>query len=414
MNNEAFKDLVQKQRLGPSTKEIARRAVEEEESRKQKKRRRRGGRGGPYESSSDEDDDDDPAKQQRNMKKIKDGEQSTTGDHNDVDDHKQQKEELASRYRDRAKERREGKDTQIVAVGDKKDDVDPYEFLIVPHNKKGLDLSLVRMERQGLAKAGSGTATESPSAVQRQNVSLPDDETPIVKELPDIVEAERTLRDSVAYSSPNIPASNMSQNRSVLEYIRGLLDWTVDWNHTSKLDAVTCGTAGRTLQHTNYSMAIDGHPSDKARAWEVPRQVTRSGVSASGVGNNTRYFDASPVLITCDLLSQVDRVFQGRRRILNAMKKSTTSVMQHVEPIATKGHNNARGDKHVSCPQGRKGEIADPGGDRINGDDDDDDDIFGGGIGEYVPQLTVPVINEAHDQPDKEEVSDENDIFNVS
>jgi hypothetical protein len=430
MDNQAFKDLVQKQRRGRSTKEIARRAVEEEESRKQKKRRKRGGggrTGGGYQSSSDEDDENDD---QTKRKKAKvGGEQSSDpGNHpNDVgNDHKQQAEELALRYRDRAKERREGKDTQVVAHGDKKSDDanddnnggddDPLEFLIVPHNKKGLDLSLVRKERQGLGgKVGSGTLTDTHSAIQ--STSLRDAETLIVRELPDLVEAEHTLRDFVASHSPNHSTRNSSsQNRSMLEYMRGLLDWTIDWNDPPKLDAVTCGTAGTTLQHTNYSMAIDGHPSDMVRAWEVPRQGTRSRLSSSGTGNNT-FVHPSPLLITWDLLSQVDHVFQARRRLLDAMKKSSMEGMRLKEPIIKKGNDRPRTNKRSSSPHQRKGKATDPrtpGVDGPNGNDDDDDDIFGGGIGEYVPQLAVPTIDKAQNhQPDEEQTSDQNDIFNI-
>ena len=106
MDNNAFKDLVRSK--VKSTKEIAREAVEEAFIRKRKRKKGKGRRGDDDDLSSSDSDSDD----NRRGKQAK---------HNDSD--KQQlfkpgavkrakdgdKKEAASKYRDRAKERREGK-----------------------------------------------------------------------------------------------------------------------------------------------------------------------------------------------------------------------------------------------------------------------------------------------------------------
>jgi hypothetical protein len=403
MDNRAFKELVHRQGRGPSTKEVARRAVEEEEIRKRRKRgggggRRRGG-GGGYQSSSDEDDDDSAG--QRKPKRPKDEPSADAAG----DDHKQkQKQDLASRYRDRARERREGADgTKAGPDGDEKkkgdggdgDDGDPYEHLIVPHNKKGLDLALIRRERKGRQ-----ALTAAPAAGGASAPSCDDDGgASIVKVLPDMAQAEQTLRDYVASLSQENSTVHVSTDLPLREYVRGQLLWVVDWKDPSRLDAVTCGTAGNTLQHTDYWMAIDGHPSDSARAWEVPRQVTRSAVREAGDSET----GARSVLMTGALLGQVDQVFQARRRLLEAMRQSTKGGgILPVAQSADEGRKEPRGvDKSLSSAQERKDvgrKTADPSNSAA--DDDDDDDIFGG-IGEYAPQLALPMGNEAHGQPDE-------------
>lgn len=400
MDNGAFKDLVHKQGRGPSTKEIARKAVEEEEGRKQKKRRRRGGGGpgGGYQSSSEEDEDEDGEKRRKKepphpSKGAKERPGGADG-HADGDDPTLQK-ELASRYRDRARERREGREAAPVAGSEKKDD--PNEFLIVPHNKKGLDLALARKERKGLARAGSGGAAESSLDVAaRRNASLSVAEALSAEGLPEMNEAIQTLRDFVASNSGK-DTGNVSQNRAMMDYVRETLDWTVDWNTTSRLDATTFGTAGRTLQHTNYSMAIDGHPSDTARAWEVPRQVTRPGVRDPVPGG----IDSAPMLLTHDLLSQTDSVFQARRRLLEAMKQSAGTATLAVAADGEGQHEKERANC-LSSARRRKEIKGTPEGAAASedggGDDDDDDDIFGGGIGDYVPQVALPAMEETRSQ----------------
>jgi hypothetical protein len=92
--NEAFLALV-KERVKPkSTKEIARKAVEEE-FRARKKKRKRGGIGGSSSEESDDSDREDvPSKQELLIPAVA---------------KKKARAEHESKYRDQAKERREGK-----------------------------------------------------------------------------------------------------------------------------------------------------------------------------------------------------------------------------------------------------------------------------------------------------------------
>ena len=103
---------------------------------------------------SDGGEDDDEDDRRSFHKKAGKRQQKEEGNESDNNAEAIQK-DLASRYRDRAKERREGK---VGKDSDTKtDEGASNNFLIVPHNKKGLDLTLIRKERVALqSKSGGG------------------------------------------------------------------------------------------------------------------------------------------------------------------------------------------------------------------------------------------------------------------
>jgi len=134
----------------------------------------------------------------------------------------------------------------------------------------------------------------------------------------------------------------------MIEYINEIL--TFDTTSSSSWDksaiassetdqSSTASTAGKTLQRTIYSLAIDGHPSDLKRAWEVPRQYA---LSSRGEGSSGK----SSALLGSDVMDRIDLVFTSRNIIRSEMIK---------EQI---------GSQVVTG--------------RIDDDNDDDDDMFGG------------------------------------
>jgi hypothetical protein len=105
MNNDAFQKLVRERATEKSSKEIAREAVEQEFRQDKRKRKRRRGAGGSSDedgdgSDSDIDDDHKQKKEEEQKEQQQQEDRSKKG--------AGKKEKASSKYRDRAKERREG------------------------------------------------------------------------------------------------------------------------------------------------------------------------------------------------------------------------------------------------------------------------------------------------------------------
>lgn len=309
MNNNAFKDLVRSyggSSSGNSSKEIARKAVEEE-FRKKKKRKH----SGDVDSSDDDEDD-----RRSFHKKAGKRQQKEEGNESDNNAEAIQK-DLASRYRDRAKERREGK---VGKDSDTKtDEGASNNFLIVPHNKKGLDLTLIRKERVALqSKSGGGN---------RQLATVGNagdrDKSKVRAKLPTIDEAYEILQ---AFLSRNEKKNFMdddyddygsliSISNGVSEYLGEIINWKTLDVSTFEGESSSGASARNSLHYTKFSLAIDGHPSDWIRAWENPRQYTTSR------GNATGGSLSSPPLVSADLVNKIDRVFRNKNIIREEMMK---------------------------------------------------------------------------------------------
>ena len=408
MDNNAFKDLVRTHNQPGSSKAIARKAVEEEFLKKKKRTR-----GGGY---NDSDDEDEGGKTSFGGKKRNKGGKADNNYYGNGKQHEQKdddnakaiEEDLSSRYRDRAKERREG---GTLGTGTAPASSASDAFLIIPHNKRGLDIALARKDRQvvGLSKLVGIEKSMATTSTENINSTVDDDEVPnndckIRKELPSLNEAKLILQDFVSSKNNSIDDSiNTSINnikdsnnldddyRSIIvssgmvEYINGILklktsdinsfsfspldnNATASSSDNTAADENTCSMAGKTLQRTMYSLAIDGHPSDYTRAWEVPRQYTLSRVGGGGSSSSSK----SPTLLSKDVMNKIDLVFKSRNIIRDEMMKeqvgrtrciqSTTTTrkgeVSHVKDTTNKGNNNNDSDD--------------------DDDDDDDDDIFGG------------------------------------
>jgi hypothetical protein len=374
MNNNAFKDLVRARIGSTSSKAIARKAVEEEF---RKKKRKRPGGGGDL-SSSDEEDDHQSSYKKKGKRQEEDESEEGNGD-----DAEAIQKDLSTRYRDRAKERREGKlaaststDENIAAAADLGAS---NSLLIVPHNIKGLDLALVRKERLELqTKSGGGnrklTTTTNTTTTDKEDKESTSkikyiDETR--DEMPTLDQATQILQDFLStdngknvndiYNGDSLP---VILSNGLVEYLSEILSWKTLDISTWEGGPTATAAASKSLQHTKFALAIDGNPSDPTRAWEIPRQYTLSqGGGSGGVAS-------SSALLPTDVMNKINAVFRNQNSIREEMMERQTSkagnrwtridLKKETPTIAGKDNDN---DFNAGA-----------GGD----DDESDDDMFGG------------------------------------
>jgi hypothetical protein len=318
MNNNAFKDLVRshggKKSSSTSSKAIARKAVEEEF---RKKKRKRSGDG----SSSEEDDDNNYNKKIGRRKRP---EENGPADDDGDDDAEAIQKDLSSRYRDRAKERREGKvadntaDDNTAGAGD----INASNSLfIMPRSVKGLDLALARRERLELqTKKSAGGHSSSTGLEGDKDGKEIRDKIPTSDQAQKILQAfvsrgtDKTIDDS--YDENSLPTM---LSDGLVDYIKEMLSWKALDISTWEGGHTTGANVSNSLQNTKFSMAIDGNPSDVSRAWEIPRQYTLSK-GIGGVGG----LSSSPALLSADVMNRVDAVFRYQNSIREKMMERQT------------------------------------------------------------------------------------------
>ena len=374
MNNNAFKDLVRARIGSTSSKAIARKAVEEEF---RKKKRRRPGGGGDL-SSSDEEDDYESSHKKKGKRQQEDENEEKDGD-----DAEAIQKDLSARYRDRAKERREGKlaatctSTDETAAAAADDPGASNSLLIVPHNIKGLDLALVRKERLELqAKSGGGnrkstTATINTTVTEKEGKEstskIKSIDEPRVKMPTSLDQATQILQDFLA--TENGKNINDSYNEDdtlpvilsngLVEYLSEIVSWkTLDISTWEGGPTDSKVAASKSLQHTKFALAIDGNPSDPTRAWEIPRQYTQGGGSGGAA--------SSSGLLPTNVMNKINTVFRKQNSIREEMMERQTSKARWTR-IDLK--------KDTPPPAGKEND-----NDLNAGADDDesDDDMFGG------------------------------------
>lgn len=304
MENNAFKDLVNNNSSSSSanvsSREIARKVVEEEFQKKKRKNVSDGC------SSSDEDRNYQSSFNKRS-KKFNQRE----------DDAKAIKDDFLTPYRDRAKERREVKSATGTFPCDASND-----FLIVPHNKKGLDLALLRKQRSKFQRTDDGGRCATNTEKTHKN-----DETTTRKEMPTLDHAKRILQAflSAINKKYDIDSHNSNHNptslsNGVVEYLHEL--GSSETLHVSNWEGknTRVGKARNSLQYTKFFMAIDGDPSDTERSWEIPRQCTLSR------GNNEENVVSPSVLLPADLMKKISSTFLYR----NSVREKTIEMQASI------------------------------------------------------------------------------------
>uniref|UniRef100_A0A7S4AVL0 RED-like N-terminal domain-containing protein n=1 Tax=Pseudo-nitzschia australis TaxID=44445 RepID=A0A7S4AVL0_9STRA len=415
MDNNAFKNLVRTHNTATSSssssKAIARKAVEEEFQKK--KKRKRGG----YASSSDDDDDDRTSRSSKSKRKQQGDNNDQQADGKD-DDAKAIQKDLSARYRDRAKERREGKpaatngdnDSGIgaglgaddgVGIGSSSNDNNNNNnnnnngLLIIPHNIKGLDLALARKERRELLQKKQTTlATKENSTDNADTKNETTASTTVRTELPSMDQAHHILEEFLSSSSSSSSTAGKKDNnkndyrrdrsrpypirdylsKNMVEYLEEILRWkkfditSWDCGDETKTTNTTTGTtraAGRSVQQTKYALAIDGNPLDATRAWEIPREYTLSGFGGRGSAN-------TPSLTIVEM-NRIDAVFCHR----NSMREKQKLLLQLKDNQKSFARSKQGGRRRRHSEKKNSVEKFNTTKSAVD-DDEDNDDMFGG------------------------------------
>lgn len=271
MNNEAFREMVQKR--GPSTKEIARAAVEEEFKKRRKGMKR--SRQDDYMSDSDDEGGKKPKKKEVLFRPTQ------------LKLTEKEKEEEQN-YRDRAKERRTGNFSTDGSKPSNDDSEIPQSVAT-----KGLDLSQIRKEKAQMRKINED---DSDSSIHETKTST---------ELPSFEDAQESLERFVANPDPAIP-NELSE--FVVLYARS------KFSIQGSTKKIMYGVEGRILQRTCLVFNPLTHLLDRRKAWEAPREMIQSTASD---------LPYSPPLPT-DVLSYLDRFFPDKNLKHEEASKKTT------------------------------------------------------------------------------------------
>ena len=470
MDNEAFRALVAERSRPKSTKEIAREAVEQEfrdrRSRAGGKKRRRGGGGGGG-SSSDEDGggrggrggaaNDDDSDDDDYDRRSRGGEDGLDND-NDEKEPKWKRERRAKkkakeeaegkvRYRDRAKERREGRtnadyagiEEAVAAAGvgaeaganDKGDgsggavlggaEADMTKYLggdeSRTHLVRGLDWALaqkVRREEMGLNTASGSTGGGSIEDGGGDDANL--------ERILQSSRAEKSDSEALRRAIENLSSASSSQRNDprdvmiILNRLQSTAQTTSGrdmamflmnkTNRGSKLEPKKLSTtnAGRTLQRSKLQFSLRCHPGDVLRSWEVPREEVSSVVE-----HERRRQKGSDVPFGRKL-TPFDPSFLARMKA--ALVPSTLSSSdKKLSGASKKGRDGRKKNKHQEgggAGEGKKGDVETTNSAAITGDQEQssnaagsppvtnnekndagessDEDIFGG-IGQYQPSV---------------------------
>ena len=275
MDNDAFKTLVRNRAQIKSTKQIAREAVEAEERRKKKKRKR----GGGGDSSSEEEEED------RRRAKTKDDRPQFMP--RSVPTALQ----LSTNYRDRAKERREGR-------REKEDDFTEGASDEVSR-ENGLDLLMAREIKGALQKTDKVGSLKSG--------------VPVTKNIPTVEEAYEILRNATNGKL------SIELGTSLSDYIHKL----VQSSEEPSPKQIRCGIPGKSIQRSLLVFALDGNPSDYVRAWEIPREATNP---------NPNYERYNKARLDVDLIAQIAKSLRRQRR-------DWAREDQHATEASDRGHD---------------------------------------------------------------------------
>ncbi|CAB9519421.1 Protein Red [Seminavis robusta] len=295
MDNNAFKDLVRSK--VKSTKQIAREAVEQAFAKKNKTRKRR---------RRDDDDLDSSDSDTEKGKKSKKGKYKSNRKEDEDDDEKYAT-ATKEHYRDRAQERREGKnvdyqESQVLLETVKKqasaseglDETELSKFLggdeAHTHLVKGLDVALAQTVRQKMQEQQEGTVDRGEEE---------DEQDTGKQHQPKSIDTKDGAREYVLSSSSQ-PAGRLSAlGRSVLPYLQHKLQ---------PQDPKTVTGAGAAIHRSQLVFCVDWNPQNLALSWEVPSEKSRAAATVQATHHGTGLTKASP--LTRELIHQMKKRFQ--------------------------------------------------------------------------------------------------------
>jgi IK cytokine len=370
MNNDAFKKMVRERAQIKSTKEIAREAVEDEFQRK--KKRKYGG------DSSDSGGEQEAKDESSGKKRFGRSKQQQ----NEEDDENLN---LSSNYRDRAKERREGKsqaDESLLkgvasAAADPAADKSTEELSKYlggdeehTHLVKGLDVVLARKVKREWHKEKNQQPTTTAKESKQQMA-----ETTFVET---VEQAKDLLQQCIQNNNTTTEAK---VGLELFQYLQKVHKYNLEMPLLLPKN-VACSSAGRTIQRSTLAFALDGHPSQISRAWEMPREIMHGASQQETLARAT----------SLDI-SLIDRI---QWALSKRIKKTEEEVQQPAKPTPM----SATTEKVVqqSLARATSQEGGDDDDDDDDDGDDDDDDIFGD-VGDYVPSQTQSQTKSAKPKP---------------
>ena len=446
MDNNAFRTLVNQQ-LKKSTKEIAREAVETEF--RQKAQKRGGGRRGrrsEYDSDSaseDDDDDDNLTKRRRDDDDDTNNEVNNNNHKNEPEWKRRRKEKAAATsttYRDRAKERREGKnldynDTTVATTynngdeyTDKKRQAELSKFLggdeQHTHLVKGLDMALAqKVRREEMGTDGREQEEEDLDQLLEDAYN----NTQQQQETTDSASTKSKKSSSIAMIQPKTELGKSVQTYLLKHHHRQQQQQQQHSNNNSTTTTTSSSLAAATklpqsiqinstkqnsIQRSHYTFSLDSTIQKRSHAWDIPQLKMIGGVVGSG---QQRQQQASMTPLDCHLIATIRNKLDGALNSGSGYKSKRVNdddgdggmeriIIDH-DGNVTKKHQLQQ--QHLSSldkegdikEQSSDGNIIDhntresssPTSNKKNDDSDDDDsddDIFAN-VGAYVPPTAV-------------------------
>jgi len=420
MNNEAFRNIVTQRAKQKTTKEIAREAVELEFREKNQKRRH--GEDADY-SSDDLDEKKDRGnrdgegdnkdtywKQGRRIKKSKKVEDDD-GD--------------ACKYRDRAKERREGKnlDYESAATGDRPKENEPTlnynvemtKFLggdeAHTHLVKGLDKTLAekvrREEMGGIIKAQTRSNSENEvhqtnenhlNPVMEETVDKSENNTGALSSTMPLGLLLQRISSKLKKTSHDARSDHVNPNCSNSRLLKILTHVERMHEHKKSTEGDvgvrmtkrpiesakvinTSVDVSTTFLRSTLSFSVKADPRDRINAWELPKETILSSTQYERVHGDKNHSEVNQndpcTPIKTDLLSRIKSLFamkvkesnatSQKHRLKNRHGNRNKSKMTKVPLDSDKDYDIGEGSKQCTASS--------------------DDDIFGD-IGEYIPPST--------------------------
>ena len=299
MNNEEFRKLVNEGGLGKSTKQIAREAVENEF----KMKRRKGKRGG---YNSDDDDDHDDQKSKRKKGKFKD----------DVQDRLEpfEKKPKQSQYRDRAKERREGKAFDYEQLNNTDHvNAEMSKYLggdeNYTHLVKGLDMTLAeKVRRQEMGDSHSQ----------------------------DDIDLDKLLDEKVSKKANLISSSRKedSKNKRTTSLALGMASYLNYLDnksiHSQAPRTGQMSMSGQRLARTTLKFSIRANVGDRLRSWELPQESICSAAQYDRKRNITSAI-ATGTPLDANLINKIKTVFASRNQDTK-FTETISSSKQCIDP----------------------------------------------------------------------------------
>jgi len=421
MDNEAFKDLVRgraggggggkKARKDKTTKEIAREAVEAEFRVGGKRRKRK--RADGYDDDSDDSGgassaggaaDDSAATKKRNWHRNQ-------WEDNGDDEEKEEDLDRSNKYRDRAKERREG---GVVAGSSGREPLrqeQQFDTMLLPTSVKGLDRSIILKVQQHRQQEERQPA-----------LFLPQDE----KQALDLLSAYSSSAGAAGSSSSHLRPPTSALGKELVRYVQQTYGCSDDASRIADASFGASTSSGRAVQRSTLTFSLRADPRNWARSWEVPleaRTAGRGGVGSGAFGGTAVDDDedddrsapsTAVAAVTAKMASPVDGgMIERIRKVLQRRFARQQKKHQHqqecdarISAAETAPNNNSRKKRGrgSTISNSANGSVASSKNSERNAaimessavagsdnqsEDNNDDDIFGD-VGEYVPDDNLP------------------------